>query len=174
MRFYNKEEAISRINRFSKENDPFIFIIDYLQNNSIVEKICDIDCDTILFDFNGFSNSANRPDNLSDNKPELISHPLSFEEYEKSFHIVKNNILSGNSFLTNLTCRTPIEINMSMKDIFFRSKALYKLWIKDSFVVFSPEIFVRIENNMISSFPMKGTIHAEITDAEKTLMHDRK
>lgn len=31
---------------------------------------------------------------------------------------------------------------------------------KDAFVVFSPEIFVRINGTLISSYPMKGTIDA--------------
>mgnify|MGYP000058255639 CR=1 FL=1 len=78
------------------------------------------------------------------------------------------------SFLTNLTCRTPIETNLSLKDIFFRSKAMYKLWVRDQFTVFSPEIFVRIQQGKISSYPMKGTLDASLPSAVRQLMDDPK
>ena len=71
---------------------------------------------------------------------------------------MKKNILAGNSFLTNLTCRTPVQTNLTLKDIYCSSRALYKVWVKNRFVVFSPEIFVRIKKGIISSYPMKGTI----------------
>ena len=51
---------------------------------------------------------------------------------------------------------------------------MYKLWLKDRFVCFSPEIFVRIEKGKIKSFPMKGTIDATLPDAEQLLMQDTK
>lgn len=48
------------------------------------------------------------------------------------------------------------------------------LWLKDTLVCFSPEIFVRIENGEISSYPMKGTINADQPDAEAIIMNDVK
>jgi para-aminobenzoate synthetase component 1 len=46
--------------------------------------------------------------------------------------------------------------------------------LKDEFVVFSPETFIKIENNELSSFPMKGTIDASLVDAEKSLLSNKK
>jgi len=46
--------------------------------------------------------------------------------------------------------------------------------MKGKFVVFSPEIFVRISNGIISSNPMKGTIDAGLPDAEKRLLDNPK
>lgn len=46
--------------------------------------------------------------------------------------------------------------------------------VKDSFTVFSPEIFVRIHQGRICSFPMKGTIDASIPDAAQLLINDPK
>ena len=47
--------------------------------------------------------------------------------------------------------------------------------MKEKFVCFSPEIFVRInKEGLISSFPMKGTIDATRPDAEKELMENKK
>ncbi len=93
---------------------------------------------------------------------------------DSTFNIVRQNILAGNSFLTNLTCRTPVDTNLTLEDIYYHSKAIYKLWVKDTFTVFSPEIFVRIHQGKISSYPMKGTIDASIPSAAQLLMNDPK
>ena len=69
---------------------------------------------------------------------------------------------------------TLVNTNLGLKDIFYRSRALYKLWLKETFVVFSPEIFIRIENGRISSYPMKGTIDATLPSATRLLMEDEK
>ena len=100
--------------------------------------------------------------------------PPSPAAYKHSFDLVKQNLLAGNSYLTNLTCRVPVSTNLTMEEIFLHSEALYKLWLKDRFVCFSPEIFVRIEKGKIKSFPMKGTIDATLPDAEQLLMQDAK
>ncbi len=109
--------------------------------------------------------------------PSLHWQPFaeSFSSYQRSFNIVRQNILWLEIvFLTNLTCRTPVETNLTLKDIYYHSKAIYKLWIKDRFTVFSPEIFVRIHQGKISSYPMKGTIDASIPFAAQLLMNDPK
>jgi para-aminobenzoate synthetase component I len=104
----------------------------------------------------------------------LEKYPISFQEYQHSFEKVKNAMLRGDSFLTNLTKPTPIKINLSLQEIFQRSRAKYQLFFKDKFVLFSPEIFVKIENGIISSHPMKGTISADIPDAENVILNNKK
>lgn len=79
-----------------------------------------------------------------------------------------------NSFLTNLTCSTPVKTNLSLLQIFEHAKARYKLWLKDRFVVVSPETFVRIHDGFIYSYPMKGTIDANLPHADKQLLNDPK
>lgn len=100
--------------------------------------------------------------------------PMSLTDYRQAFEIVKRNILAGNSYLANLTCKVPVSTNLTLEDVFRYSKALYRLWLKDKLVCFSPEIFVRIEDGEIKSFPMKGTIDATLPNAEKLLMDDSK
>lgn len=105
----------------------------------------------------------------------LSKSPLPFSTYQKAFNIVKENLNYGNSFLTNLTAETPIELGISMEEVFARAKAKYKLFIKDNFLCYSPETFVQITpEGRISSFPMKGTIDAKLSDAEKLLLNDLK
>ena len=181
MHLYNKEQAIKRMNQLGQLHRPFIFIINYLQDVSYIEEVTAVDSTEVLYNLNGFTNQIiSAEDNIATysakTMPSLHWQPFaeSFSSYQRSFNIVRQNILAGNSFLTNLTCRTPVETNLTLNDIYFHSKAIYKLWIKDRFTVFSPEIFVRIHQGKISSYPMKGTIDASIPSAAQLLMNDPK
>ncbi|WP_294629873.1 aminodeoxychorismate synthase component I [uncultured Bacteroides sp.] len=181
MRLYTKEQAVGRMNDLGLSRRPFIFVINYLQDASYVEDVALIDSTELIYNLNGFTNESALDKNYLysylDKKDTDIywqAYPESFDIYRRSFHIVQSNIFAGNSFLTNLTCRTPIETDLTLEDIYFRSKAIYKLWVKDSFTVFSPEIFVRIRQGKISSYPMKGTVDASIANAVQLLMNDPK
>lgn len=166
------------MNELGSKQQPFLFFVDYKQQQTYIEKIEDVNSDEVLYHFNEVTNEN---DTLQDqNKSEIISEmqwqvfPEDFDQYKQSFDVVEKNILKGNSFLVNLTCSTPIATSLSLRDIYYISKAKYKLWVKDLFVVFSPEIFVRIKGNKISSYPMKGTIDATLPNAEQLLMDDIK
>jgi para-aminobenzoate synthetase component 1 len=74
----------------------------------------------------------------------------------------------------NLTFPTKIECNLSLEEIFNRSEAKYKMLFKDQFVVFSPEIFIKIHDGMIFSHPMKGTIDASTPKAEERILNNSK
>jgi len=110
---------------------------------------------------------------LENTKINLRKSPESFDEYKVAFEKVKNHLQNGNSYLVNLTFKTRISINYSLDEIFLLSNAKYKL-LTSGFVVFSPEIFVQIRNNRIYSFPMKGTINADIPGAGEIIMNDFK
>jgi len=100
--------------------------------------------------------------------------PVSYVVFKKSFDNVASEIKLGNSFLTNLTFATPIETNLSLREIFRRSEAPYRLMFKEQFVVFSPELFVTIKAGIIASFPMKGIIDAAIPVAETKILNNPK
>ena len=175
MKTYNRTEAIARMNALAEDNVPFLFIVDYAQEQSHVEPLDQINPATCLFQFPkagnvGVAATAARYAGLI----QWDITPPSPAAYKHSFDLVKQNLLAGNSYLTNLTCRVPVSTNLTMEEIFLHSEALYKLWLKDRFVCFSPEIFVRIEKGKIKSFPMKGTIDATLPNAEQLLMQDAK
>ena len=173
MQSYSKNEAIDRINKLAKTGKAFLFIINYKQDCSFVEQIDNIDPSELLYNLNGFSNCTSVPIPLQ-SPITWRPTPISLVQYKTSFDIVRRNILGGNSFLTNLTCITPVATNLGLEDIFYHSQALYKLWLKNRFVVFSPEIFIRIENGKICSYPMKGTMDATLPSALEVLMEDEK
>ncbi len=170
----NKQQHINNINRLAAKQTPFIFIIDFLGNKAVIQELNKTDSNEILFSVNGINNISQNKTAPTPAPLAFKKFPISIKEYEKSFTIVKENLKQGNSYLTNLTCKTPIETNISLKEIFYRSKAPYKLWYKNQFVVFSPEIFVKTANGKIFSYPMKGTIDAKVHNAEKTILNNKK
>ena len=99
---------------------------------------------------------------------------MSLEDYRPKFDYVVEQIHLGNSFLTNLTQPTDVETNLSLLELYQLGSAKYKLWLNGLFTVLSPETFVRIEGQTITSYPMKGTIDASITNAEKIILNDPK
>ncbi|HFU77030.1 MAG TPA: aminodeoxychorismate synthase component I, partial [Epsilonproteobacteria bacterium] len=81
---------------------------------------------------------------------------------------------SGNTYLLNLTFKTPIETNYTLKEIFTYARAKFKLYYKDKFICFSPERFVEMENDTIATYPMKGTIDANLPQAKETILANQK
>ncbi|HEY9114942.1 MAG TPA: aminodeoxychorismate synthase component I [Bacteroidales bacterium] len=167
-----KKTAIDILNQLGAEHKPFLFIIDFEQKKPLIFPLEGINSEEILFDVNGKKNFTVFPEITK--SLEFSSIPVSEIRYREAFELVQNHLHYGNSFLLNLTMPSQVETNFSLKEIFYHSKAKYKLWLKDSFVVFSPEIFVKTDGRKISSFPMKGTIDATLPDAENLLLKNEK
>lgn len=166
------DTAVARLNAWGADDRSFFFLTDYLHQHWLVEPVDELSADELLYAFPGHSNASGE-------KAKAVSlvwqpHPLTPEAYREKFEIVHRNMLAGNSYLANLTCRIPLDTNLSLHDIFLLSQARYRLWVKDIFVCFSPETFVRIQDGVISSYPMKGTISCNVPNAEQTLLTDVK
>lgn len=166
------KDILKQMNDFGRKSEPFLFILDFELKKPVLLPIKSINPAEICFNINGFTN-------LTSNNPSLKQidfqkFPISFYKYKQAFDDVINHIFLGNTYLLNLTFKTKIKINLSLFEIFTGSNAPYKLFYKNQFVVFSPEAFVKIEDNTISSYPMKGTIDAGVQNAETVLLNDRK
>lgn len=147
-------------------------IADFKCENNHVIPVDQIKAEDVLFDINGIRNFDEAIQLKSD--VSLERSPLSFEAFGEKYQKVHTEIAKGNTYLLNLTQPTPISTSASLKEIFHASKAKYKLWFKDEFVVFSPETFVKIQAGKISSFPMKGTIDADLPNAEEIILASDK
>jgi para-aminobenzoate synthetase component 1 len=167
------QQAIQKMNDLGSLGKPFFFLIDYEMKQPVVLTLEEVERENIFYKINDKTNFSFGKSPFE--KPlYLEKYPISFQEYKRSFDFVKQAMLRGDSFLTNLTKPTPIKVNLSLQEIFQRSRAKYQLYFKDKFVLFSPEIFVKIQDGIISSHPMKGTISADIPDAEKVILNDKK
>jgi para-aminobenzoate synthetase component 1 len=168
------ESAFETMNEMGSKGIPFVFVIDFGCQKPVVVPAENAMDAGIFYYFRGKSNySSGQPEHAPPLKFEKF--PIDFPSYLNAFGIVKKELAFGNSYLLNLTFATPITINRSLHEIFSLSKAPHKLLFTDEFTVFSPECFVRIDQEgVISSFPMKGTIDASLPDAAKQLLSDHK
>jgi para-aminobenzoate synthetase component 1 len=160
------------MNDFGRKSEPFLFILDFALANPVLLSLKDVNPVEICFDIYGFTNFISNNPLIS--QVDFQKFPINLDQYRQAFDEVINHIHLGNTYLLNLTFKTKIQTSLSLPEIFERSSAPYKLLYKNQFVVFSPEAFVKIEDNTISSYPMKGTIDAGIQDAESVLLNDKK
>lgn len=165
------KEFREKMNRMAGKAEPFLFIVDFGVENAVLIPLEKCGAEGILFDVEGNKNS---PEPQIQEPVVLTKHPVVFQKYLQSFQYVQKNIRQGNSYLVNLTFPTAVDAGLSLKEIYLRASAKYKLLYKDEFLVFSPESFIKISQGKIFTFPMKGTIDASLRDAEGLLLRNEK
>lgn len=156
------------MNYYGHKRIPFFFLISYDKNDIVVHKLDELQRENIFF-------AINQTPQEKLNKQIVFNYiPLQYDEFKKSFDLVQKHLENGDTYLLNLTFETPIEINLTLEDIYKFSNSLFRIYYKGLFVCFTPEKFVEIWGNKISTNPMKGTIDCKIPDAEKKLLNDTK
>jgi len=155
------------MNDFGKQKIPFYFIIDFDFSKALIFRKNEIDSDKVKFSFNSGSGKIHK-------KIEFKIEPPFFSEFKNAFDSVQKEIKAGNSYLLNLTFSSRIKGDFNLSDVYEIAQAPYKLYLKEHFVVFSPETFVKINDGKIFSYPMKGTVDADIPDAENIILNDEK
>ncbi|MGJ0332896.1 aminodeoxychorismate synthase component I [Aliarcobacter cryaerophilus] len=157
------------LNKFGSLKEPFLFLISYDLKKTYIEKLQNLS-QNIKFEID----SKNKK-NIKDYS--LKKYPISFDEYKKKFDLIQDEIKNGNSYLLNLTAQTKIDTNLTLDNIYEASSSLLKLRVKFDdldFVCFSPEKFIDIKDNKIYTYPMKGTIDSNLTDAKNILLNNKK
>lgn len=164
-------EIRHKMNIYGREGKPFFFAINFEQTEGLFidNPLQQTD---VLFQFCG---KGNTPEKETIKKVSSFNYiPIPYSEYKEKFVIVHKGLKEGYSYLTNLTIKTPVSSDLTLEDIFFQSNASYKVLYPNKFVCFSPERFVKIAGKTISTNPMKGTIDANIPDAEQIILNDYK
>lgn len=142
-------------------------------NTPLVIPLAQIDSSQLLFDIEGINNIIGPFPQIPSHDLRMVK-PVSMPHYKAAYDYCLQQLNLGNSYLINLTFPTKIETNLSLQQIFYLSKSKYRLWMRNNFVCFSPETFVKIRNGIISSCPMKGTIDAAMPYAENLILNDTK
>ena len=139
--YVKKLLMIDRLNELGRLGKPFVFCLDYEMSELILleEPLAQQE---LLFDIGGVTNLLAH--SVSDTPAVLHATPISEEVYAERFAVIRHALERGDSFLANLTVATPIELNISLEEVFLRSQARYKCYLPGRFVCFSPETFVRI------------------------------
>lgn len=162
-----KENLRELLNKKGSKKEPFLFLLSYDLQSFYIENL---ENKNIKYELNSFENSF-KDDYFFE------KFPISFKEYKNKFEKIIEEIEAGNSYLLNLTSKTKINTNLSLDEIYENSNALLKLRVKndkDNFVCFSPEKFIEIFDNKVYTYPMKGTINANIKNAKKLLLNSEK
>lgn len=168
----SKELIKEKLNKFGFEKEPFLFVISYDFSKFYIEKLSNLS-HSIKYQLD---NKEESKQNIQ-NKISLKKFPISFKEYKKKFDILQKEIKKGNSYLLNLTAKTNIKTTLSLDEIYENTKSRFKLRFKnqkDDFVCFSPERFIKIEDNKIFTYPMKGTIDAKFPNAKEKILTNQK
>lgn len=165
------ENIRNKMNQLGSDGTPFVFLIDFLMQQPIIFDV-NHSSEELKWQTPSKKNFSN-----SEKKSVLLkwdTKPVSPEKFKWGFDHVMHHIHNGDTYLLNYTQPTPVNCNLSLDEIFYLSEAPYKICLKNKFVSFSPETFVKIENGKIYSFPMKGTIDAGIENAEQLILSDSK
>ena len=168
------KEWVLKMNELAREKKPFLFILDFDLKTPIVEELDNIPSNRIQYYLNGISNQDQNINIHPDKSIDIRSQTIDYESFQNKFAKVQAEIRAGNTYLLNLTFRHPVRINKSLKDIFYLSRAKYKLWLNDKFVLFSPESFVKIKDGEIFTYPMKGTAEKKDENSASQLLKDDK
>lgn len=169
-----RDQAADFINELGYKRVPFIFIIDFEMLDSRVIPLSELSSDQILYCVQNAENSKKPDLNKTKDFSFSVINPVPFSVYEEACSYCIDELKKGNSYLLNLTFPTEIECSLSLEEIFYLSNAPYKLLVRDEFVCFSPETFIKIIDGKIFSYPMKGTIDASVDHAKEILLSDEK
>jgi len=161
---------MEQISKLASQREPFLFVLSYDLKERFIQPLKRVDSDI----FFKIGNQRNYPKKPIQKGYYLSKSPIEFKAYNRSLNKILEEIRSGNSYLLNLTFKTKIESNLSLKEIFTYARAKYKLYFKNQFICFSPEKFIEIEGNTISTYPMKGTIEASIPNAKEKILANQK
>jgi len=160
------------MNFLGAKRTPFLFFINFNKDNILIYLPSELVKNDIEIDFPSFK-TPSMP--LLEKKPIVFEKkPISFENYLLKYHKVNAAIKSGNTYLLNLTQKTPISCNLSLNEIYQSANSLFKVRYAKEWLFFSPEKFITIEKNKLTTYPMKGTIDASMPNAEALILGNKK
>ncbi len=159
--------TFDRLSYFASRNIPFLFYTDFIGEKIHVYPLYELEKQGIEY-------AIHHPCTPTTKNKQLTKHPVAFTVYKKKFDHIIGHIKNGNTYLLNLTQPTIIETELTLQEIFNTADAPFKLHVENRFVCFSPEPFITIKNNTISTYPMKGTIDAAIPNAENRILSNQK
>jgi len=169
---YAAVEAQKKMNSLGKAGEPFFFLISFDKTKNLILPLEACGATGIQFCFPEISSGSK---NRSSGPPQITDFQLpSASDYRSAFDQVQYHLHRGDSYLLNLTAEVPVQVSGSLEEVYHAAGAKYNILLPDTFVCFSPERFIQIANNTLSTHPMKGTLSAELPNAKERLLEDPK
>lgn len=167
------QEFIQKTNQLGTARIPFLFCIDYEMEQPFVIPLADIDATKLQYKVATHTNIHTLQSPASNYTP-LKYTPITEAVYQAGYETVQAALQGGNTYLLNLTYPHQIHHELDQLSILQASESPYKLWLKDRVICYSPECFIKIKDQAIYSYPMKGTIDATIPNAQAQILADEK
>jgi len=124
--FIYRAEIIDKINHFTTCNKPFVFAIDFNGEIGFVLSSEDADKTGIKYYFSGMKTVLNN----TLNKTLIFNFFLAIlETYKNAFDKVVFHLNRGDTYLTNLTFQTPLQVNLTLNQIFEYICAPFRLLV---------------------------------------------
>ena len=102
--------------------------------------------------------------NYKKSKIQFLDNLIDYEIYEKKINEIKNDLYNGNAYQINYTINTMYECfdsgfdtYLGLRNIVKPPHGYYMKFNNYEILSFSPELFFKTQNNIIYSYPMKGT-----------------
>lgn len=173
------ETAHSSVDQWARQLDALgaqgqacFFLIDFEMQAPKLWELAAGAADQPRFSFPDYPEQGRSPLGLL--PPKLFADHVDEEVFRSAFEIVQQGLQRGDSFLTNLTFPTPVQLTGSLEDIYWQSEAKYRILWPEQFVCFSPETFVTISPaGYLETQPMKGTA-LDTEKAKMALLHSPK
>lgn len=174
MKSIDRSEFCKRMNEYGRSRRPCLFIADFEGREFVVAGLDELEHMGISAEFEGRRYGADPQIADCTERGNIVMHPISYEQYKIGFDEVMERLKYGDTYLLNLTYPTLLEGVEGPELLYTRAYAPYKMLFGGRFLFYSPEPFVRIEDDTIHSFPMKGTIDATLDGAEELLLGNKK
>lgn len=173
------DQCYDQMDQWTASHTPFLAIIDFEQQAPLLYRLADLNGKEtpIYYEFPKLNNSAVfSHDKVSEDiLVTPVKYTRAYEDYTTRFTHAIELMQKEKVDVINLTRETLLEVEGSLKGIYAAANSKYKLLVNNKFVCCSPEIFVRIgEDNVIRTYPMKGTIDANIPDAKNIVLNSEK
>jgi para-aminobenzoate synthetase component I len=171
--FYGKgmQHWVDLCNSYGATHLPFVVFCDFGLQQVNVLPIQDLQSEGVQIHFPTYTNS-NAPQVKS--AQQLTATAIDINTFAKAYAVVQRELQFGNTFLCNLTASTNLGRDLDLHTIYLQVASKYKILYQNKWVCFSPEQFVAIKDGQISTYPMKGTIDASISNAEQIILNDAK
>lgn len=162
-----------RVSALARAATPFFLLIDFEGRRPRLFTAADWESRKLHFDFparqdpHGGETSGTRPVHLT-------AQPPRPDAYRAAFERVQAGLRRGDSFLTNLTFASPVELRGTLLQVYRQTEAKYRVHLPGEFTCFSPETFVSITaDGYLETRPMKGTA-ADTPAGRAALLSSRK
>ncbi len=164
---------IRTFNQWTVQKKAFVFLIDFEGKKPVLFLKNEAAKHGLFFSTPKANNLGIKQFKISE-KLDLVVQPVSYKKYLKAFLQVQKHLKKGDTYLLNLTAKSLLQNQIDLRQIFYYAQAPYRILWQNQFVCFSPESFIQIEGNKVYTFPMKGTIDADIPQSATRLLQNSK